>query len=734
MKKIIFIMLAIILSIGIASAQNGKFVFGPLEDDSAAVMTVENNTALTLPVWIRTEPGIKIVGIHWPVASNNSYIASRDGINYDFLPFVAQSEGDSSWQSMTVLAPNPFGDDFTNQGVLGIKDFPRTPYADDGIATEGEWWLVAEYFMTTTGSNPVDTLLTDVLMVGSQQDNGGFVWAEFSQGELPWDSFDYSFSSMVFANNIDPVWCQTELEICGDIGATLCISLCGTDDNLNDDLRITQISGGGEYVEESGGPGGYTSGTWCGSLPTGTHALVFELDDNFGGVVPLEITVVMREVNLRIGCVSGFPGGTVSIPVSLSTCDFKMGSMDLLIGWESSMVSLVRVTPTSRIDDGSEYWNVNTQSPCDECPELDGARIVWTADINNGIPNPPAYAGDDPIIFMTFVLSEDLELDDVVPISFYNQVYSSNTISDSAGFNWFRPELTDGCVEIVDPDDYKGDPNMNGLFYEVGDAMVVVRYLIFGSVIWWENGTTDDAIQESSADLNNNNMVDVPDLIRFINIINGRNEPPKLDPTPGAATICAKTGEEAFDIVITSNIEVGGVLLTLNHPGIEFGDPLSETMEVVSRDDDDLTKVLVYSMEGNTIAPGNSTLLSIPVVSNNGGSVEIIDVSAADAYGRFLETSVSVYTPLPREYTVFANYPNPFNAQTLISFALPEASRVIVEIYDPLGRSVATLVDGLMQAGYQSVVWDAAGQSSGIYFYKVQAGEFVESKKMMLIK
>ena len=721
-------MSVITFSFGISSAQNGKIVFGPLEGDSAAVMIVENGVEIVIPVWVRTTPGINVVGVHWPLSASDTNIVSRDGGDL-FTPF-------QGWDDVSFLSPNEDEENpgYTNHSVLGIKDLIGIPGPEDGIETDGEWWMVAEYYMTTTGSNQTDTLFSEALIEGAHPDNGGFVWSDFELGEIPANTFEYSYSGLVFSSNIDPVWCPMETELCGDIGATLCISLCGTDDNLNDDLRITQISGGGEYTEEVGGPGGYAAGTWCGSLSEGTHTLVFELDDNFGGVVPLEITVVMREVNLRIECVGGFPGGTVSIPINLSTCDFKMGNMDLLIGWESSMVSLVRVTPTSRIDDGSEYWNVNTQSPCDDCPEIDGVRIVWSADINNGIPNPPAYSGDDPVIFMTFVLSEDLELDDVVPISFYNYTYSSNTISDSAGFNWFRPELTDGCVEIIDPAGYKGDPNMNGALYEVGDAMIVVRYLIFGNVIWWENGTDDDAIQESSADLNNNNMVDVPDLIRFINIINGRTDPPKLDPTLGAANVCVRPGEDSFDVVITSNIEVGGVLLTLNRPGIEFGDPLSEGMDILADDEDGVMKVLVYSIEGNTIAPGNSTLLSIPVVSNNGGSVEIIEVSAADAYGRILETSVLVYTPLPREYAVFANYPNPFNARTVISMALPEASRVTVEIFDLLGRSVTMLFDDDLPTGYHSITWDAFGQTSGVYFYKVQAGEYSVTQKMLLIK
>lgn len=80
------------------------------------------------------------------------------------------------------------------------------------------------------------------------------------------------------------------------------------------------------------------------------------------------------------------------------------------------------------------------------------------------------------------------------------------------------------------------------------------------------------------------------------------------------------------------------------------------------------------------------------------------------------------------------NYPNPFNAQTTINFALPNASHVTIEVYDLLGRSVAVLVDSELPAGYHTAIWDADDQSSGMYFYKIQAGEFIETRKMLILK
>jgi len=89
---------------------------------------------------------------------------------------------------------------------------------------------------------------------------------------------------------------------------------------------------------------------------------------------------------------------------------------------------------------------------------------------------------------------------------------------------------------------------------------------------------------------------------------------------------------------------------------------------------------------------------------------------------------------LPREVALSSNYPNPFNAKTVIEYQLPEASEVTLEVYNLLGEKVATLVDGEREAGYKSVIWDASAVSSGLYFYKLTAGDYTNTRRMMLVK
>ena len=89
---------------------------------------------------------------------------------------------------------------------------------------------------------------------------------------------------------------------------------------------------------------------------------------------------------------------------------------------------------------------------------------------------------------------------------------------------------------------------------------------------------------------------------------------------------------------------------------------------------------------------------------------------------------------IPERFAITQNYPNPFNAQTAINYDLPSASDVKIDIYDILGCKVETLMQGEQQAGYHQVMWNASDYSSGVYFYRIEAGDFAETKKMILLK
>jgi YVTN family beta-propeller protein len=106
-----------------------------------------------------------------------------------------------------------------------------------------------------------------------------------------------------------------------------------------------------------------------------------------------------------------------------------------------------------------------------------------------------------------------------------------------------------------------------------------------------------------------------------------------------------------------------------------------------------------------------------------------------DFDGQFeYSTVIEVDAGLPKQFALAQNYPNPFNPTTVINYQLPVAGNASLKVYDVLGKEVMTLVNGRQEAGDYNVSLNAASLSSGVYFYRLQSGNFVQTKKMMLVK
>jgi hypothetical protein len=102
--------------------------------------------------------------------------------------------------------------------------------------------------------------------------------------------------------------------------------------------------------------------------------------------------------------------------------------------------------------------------------------------------------------------------------------------------------------------------------------------------------------------------------------------------------------------------------------------------------------------------------------------------------GGEIPTDVVENENLPVSVQLYQNYPNPFNPSTVISYQLKVKSDVVLKVSNLLGREVATLVNGTKLQGEHHVEWDATGLPSGIYFYRLKVGSFVEVRKMLLSK
>ena len=95
---------------------------------------------------------------------------------------------------------------------------------------------------------------------------------------------------------------------------------------------------------------------------------------------------------------------------------------------------------------------------------------------------------------------------------------------------------------------------------------------------------------------------------------------------------------------------------------------------------------------------------------------------------------VAIAEELPTEFALDQNYPNPFNPTTKLAFDLPEASEVQLAVFDVMGRKVDVLVNASLAAGRHTVTWQASNLPSGVYFYRITAGSFVQVRQMTLLK
>ena len=163
----------------------------------------------------------------------------------------------------------------------------------------------------------------------------------------------------------------------------------------------------------------------------------------------------------------------------------------------------------------------------------------------------------------------------------------------------------------------------------------------------------------------------------------------------------------------------------------------------------DGTNVIAGSSSGGGIfvSTNKGTNWTLKNEGFNGGSASISKLLYANGYIFAGEGSQvwrrnfqnllpvkNITTEIPSKYSLGQNYPNPFNPTTVISFQLPVVSDVSIKIYDVQGREVQMLVNERMQAGMYEVSFDGSGLTSGVYFYQMRAGKYIETKRMILLK
>ena len=172
---------------------------------------------------------------------------------------------------------------------------------------------------------------------------------------------------------------------------------------------------------------------------------------------------------------------------------------------------------------------------------------------------------------------------------------------------------------------------------------------------------------------------------------------------------------------IWTNIDTKGALQTM---GITTAG--LHTIDVWMREDGTLIDKIILTTDAGFVPTGH-------------GPAESPRSSGVASKSKFGKDLFGVTSDLPEEFALKANYPNPFNPTTTIAFDVPEATDVTLEVYDMMGRRVATLINGQLNAGRYEAVWNARSDAgsmvaSGVYIYRLRAGSFESVKQMVLMK
>jgi len=502
----------------------------------------------------------------------------------------------------------------------------------------------------------------------------------------------------------------------------------------------------------------------------GTHTLTFGVYDECETTycqtdVKLVATVGFIQIGNQLLDVNGNPADPcdiVKVPVLLKA-NVPFGGFDLYIEFDPTVLYFLGVEKGPGLPAGWEYFTYR-QLPCPMCGCCKyKLEILGIYDLKNKLQGEPIPIGQDFVVlaWLKFQVACDQNLrgyDLNICFEFDDGICSENTFSDVSGnilyvsdnpdffnyddcdtqyhdwgtgsnvvmnkmhFDLFAPPGTinplgrpcGGVLLRTTGEKVRGDINLNLIAYEIGDAVLFSSYFIYGTGVF----TIDPQVQIANTDINADGFaLGLSDFVLMLRILTGDATPiPK--PTPGSdlATIYM-IGDK-----VSTNANLGAALFVFKGD-VKVSTDLKNEQGVVNNQ----TRVLVY-MSSNTGMTGQ-------LLTAKG---ELVSVEAVDNFSRPVKTTV-VNRAIPTAYALNANYPNPFNPKTNISFALPIDSKVSLKIYNIAGQLVRTLVNETMVAGTHTVTWDGINSNgekvaSGIYFYKLNAGDYSKTMKMVMTK
>ncbi|MCH8026484.1 MAG: T9SS type A sorting domain-containing protein [candidate division Zixibacteria bacterium] len=639
-----------------------------------------------------------------------------------------------------------------------------------------------------------NAVLTDSTVCVAVSQNGTIQVITYAQGTCGIDSCITTINVNVDEPPLLTLPQAVVVERCDFDTGQICIpGIFATDDSL---LNITKICGPGTLELASLDSGQICFEP--DENVFGTYTFCIQVDDGCNQVVDsFTVEVVLgpdcdKCVVLVIDPGECIPvGRTHDVFINIET-NRAIGGFDLLVGYDATVTSFSNATKEGTEIESWEFftYRLNSASCGSACPS-GTIRFIGIADISNGADHPPdeALSPNGRFIKITFQVSNDQNISGLfLPINFIWFDCSDNTFGNPSGNELFidnkiyngegiliwdeedsisfpessRPqgmgtpdscigpeaevaprrcvEFFNGGICILDQVSFndRGDINLNSVPYEVADAIVFTNYFIYGLRVF----TINVAAQIAATDINADGIpLSVADLVLLIRIILGDADPiPKLNSHDQELLLQLVRNKDGLVISSNSSNGIGGAYLVfkLNSSETNVVPELAtdaEHMDLRYHIADDELRILVFSMNGNTIESGNRQLIKLTFVS--GQQPELIKSEFADGDGRPYKSS-STEIELPTDFELYQNYPNPFNPSTNISFYLPDQSDWKINIYNVNG-SLVRQISGSNETGMVEVLWDGASQTgnqvaSGVYFYRLEAGDFKRTRKMMMLK
>jgi hypothetical protein len=380
-------------------------------------------------------------------------------------------------------------------------------------------------------------------------------------------------------------------------------------------------------------------------------------------------------------------------------------------------------------------------------------RIGFIAD-SSGSGNPPleivtSQTEDIPIAKIYFKLACDPNLaceTEYIYLDTTQYVNGDNVFStvltDTLGYT-VRPQIQFDYVMV---DRYQPGEVNNDCKLNVSDPVYLIKYI-------FEDGA--EPICFSSGYANGDDKINISDPVYLINYIFRDGEPPvpmgwneesfaKLKPYSAELDISIYSANEQnfVELNTEADISVQGVQLEFGIKGLIHNIQAMSNLEGIqvfySRSGDTFKVGLIDVNGEHMISAGLNHLVDITYEGD--GEVVLDQALLVDTHGNPMNTKINARgQTVPDQFELLQNYPNPFNPTTEISYNIESSAQVSLEVYNILGQKVKTLVNEKQDAGNYSVVWDSRDDNgdfvaSGVYFYRLNAGDFTASKKMLLMK